>query len=144
MTSVVGKDMAIGSFARTFADIELDDGNQDSVPVNCDNEEVEEVRTKVSSSGTSKRKRKNTQESVVNEQIKFLGEQLGKIANALEQFTEDKTPHLYGKVMSMEVKGFDDDFLYSVFDYLMGRESEAKAFLAKSMKHRKIWLQKFS
>ncbi|MFQ6626430.1 hypothetical protein Gotur_005304 [Gossypium turneri] len=93
MTSIVGKDIATGSFARTFADIELDDGNQNSVPVNCDNEEVEE---------------------------------------------------LYGEVMSMEVKGFDDVFLCSVFDYLVGREPEAKAFLAKTMKHRKIWLQKFS
>ncbi|MFQ6656134.1 hypothetical protein Gotur_026370, partial [Gossypium turneri] len=27
---VVGKDMATGSFARTFADIDLDDDNQDS------------------------------------------------------------------------------------------------------------------
>ncbi|MBA0763283.1 hypothetical protein Gotri_012757, partial [Gossypium trilobum] len=75
--------IATGSFSKTFADIELDDGNQNSVPVNCDNEEVEE------------------------------------------------TPHLYGEVMSMEVKGFDDDFLCSVFDYLVGRESKAKAFLAK-------------
>ncbi|MBA0726200.1 hypothetical protein Golax_002043, partial [Gossypium laxum] len=33
--------MAIRSFARIFADIDLDDGNQDSVPVNCDNEDVE-------------------------------------------------------------------------------------------------------
>ncbi|MBA0679979.1 hypothetical protein Goari_011713, partial [Gossypium aridum] len=62
--------IATGSFARTFADIELDDGNKNSVPVNCDNEEAEEV------------------------------------------------------------KGFDGDFLCSVFDYLVGRESEAKAFLA--------------
>ncbi|XP_016697075.1 uncharacterized protein [Gossypium hirsutum] len=45
MTFVVGKDMAIGSFAKTFSD----------------NEETEEVRTKVSSSGTSKCKRKNVQ-----------------------------------------------------------------------------------
>ncbi|MBA0853711.1 hypothetical protein Goshw_021211 [Gossypium schwendimanii] len=59
MALVVGKDMATESFARTFADINLDD------------------------------------KSVVDEQIKFLGEQLGKIANALEQFTADKTPHLY-------------------------------------------------
>ncbi|MBA0758403.1 hypothetical protein Gotri_021403, partial [Gossypium trilobum] len=77
------------SFARTFADIDLDDGNQDSVPIDRDNEEIEEVRTKVSSSGTSKR------------------------------------------VMSMEVEGFDDDFLCSVSDYLVGHESEAKAFLVK-------------
>ncbi|MFQ6641561.1 hypothetical protein Gotur_014377 [Gossypium turneri] len=84
MALVVGKDTATGSFARTFADIDLDDGNQDSVLIDCDNEEIEEVRTKVSSSGTSKHKRKNAQESVVDEQIKFVGEQLGKIANALE------------------------------------------------------------
>ncbi|PPD96688.1 hypothetical protein GOBAR_DD06289 [Gossypium barbadense] len=44
MVSVVGKDMATGSFSRTFADIDLDDGNQDSVPINCDNEEIEEIR----------------------------------------------------------------------------------------------------
>ncbi|PPE01758.1 hypothetical protein GOBAR_DD01197 [Gossypium barbadense] len=49
----------------------------DLVPVDYDNEEAEEVRTNVSSSGTSKR------------------EQLGKIANALEQFTADNTPQLY-------------------------------------------------
>ncbi|MFQ6667499.1 hypothetical protein Gotur_033503 [Gossypium turneri] len=95
MALVIGKDMAAGSFARTFADIDLDDGNEDSVPVDCENEEAEEVRTNVSSFGTSKLKRKNVQESVVDEQIKFVGEQLGKIANALEQFTADKTPQLY-------------------------------------------------
>ncbi|MFQ6661668.1 hypothetical protein Gotur_029750, partial [Gossypium turneri] len=110
MTLVVGKDMATEGFARTFADIDLDDGNQDLVPIDCDNEEIEEVRTKVSSSGTSKHKRKNIQESVADEQIKF-------------------------------VEGFDDDFLCSVFDYLVGHESEAKAFLVKSKKHRKIRLQ---
>ncbi|KAK5835570.1 hypothetical protein PVK06_011262 [Gossypium arboreum] len=136
--------MATRSFARTFADLDLDYDNQDSVPIDYDNEEIEEVRTKVSSSGTSKRKRKIAQESVVDEQIKFVGEQLGKIANALEQFTADKTPHLYEEVMSIEVEGFDDGFLCSVFDYLISHESEAKAFLVKSKKHRKIWFQKFS
>ncbi|KAK5784877.1 hypothetical protein PVK06_039416 [Gossypium arboreum] len=118
MALVVDKDIATRSFARTFADIDLDDGNQDSVLIDCDDEETEEVRTKVSSFGTSKRKRKNTQENVIDEQIKFVREQLGKIANALEQFIADKTPHLYEEVISMEVEGFDDDFLCTVFDYL--------------------------
>ena len=144
MALVVGKDMATESFARTFADIDLDDGNEDSMPVDRNNEEAEEVRTNVSSSGTSKRKRKSGQESLVDEQIKFVGEQLGKIANALEQFTADKTPHLYEEVMSMEEEGFDDDFLCSVFDYLVSHESKAKAFLVKSKKHKKNWLPKFS
>ncbi|PPD93250.1 hypothetical protein GOBAR_DD09814 [Gossypium barbadense] len=139
MAVVVGKDMATGSFARTFADIDLGDGNEDSMPVDCDNEEAEEVRINVSSSGTSKRKRKSGLK-----QIKFVGEQLGEIANALKQFTADKTAKLYEQVMSMEEEGFDDDFLCSVFDYLGSHESEAKMFLVKSKKHRKIWLQKFS
>ncbi|XP_016699969.2 uncharacterized protein [Gossypium hirsutum] len=39
----ISKDMATKSFARTFADIDLDDGNEDSMPVDCDNEEAEEV-----------------------------------------------------------------------------------------------------
>ncbi|MFQ6670919.1 hypothetical protein Gotur_035631 [Gossypium turneri] len=43
MTLVVGKDMEIGSFSKTFADIGLDDGNQDSVPIECDNEQTEET-----------------------------------------------------------------------------------------------------
>ncbi|MBA0746976.1 hypothetical protein Gogos_009447 [Gossypium gossypioides] len=76
--------------------------------------------------------------------MQFVGEQLGKIAHALEQFIEDKTPHLYGEMMSMEVEEFDDDFLCSVFDYLASRESNVNAFLAKSMKYRKFWLQIFS
>ncbi|MBA0572074.1 hypothetical protein Golob_002436 [Gossypium lobatum] len=55
MTLVVGKDM-------------------ETVLVDYNNEEVEEVIIKVSSFGTSKRKRKNAQESVIDEQIKFMGE----------------------------------------------------------------------
>ncbi|MFQ6622976.1 hypothetical protein Gotur_002478, partial [Gossypium turneri] len=86
MALVVGKDMATGSFARTFADIDLDDDNEDSMPIDCDNEEAKE------------------------------------------------TSQLYEQVMSMEEEGFDDDFLCSVFDYLVSHESEAKAFLVKSKK----------
>ncbi|MFQ6643012.1 hypothetical protein Gotur_017605, partial [Gossypium turneri] len=92
MALVVGKDMATGSFARTFADIDLDDGNQDSVSIDCDNEKTEE---------------------------------------------------LYEEVMSMEEEGFDDDFLCSVFDYLVSHESEAKTFLVKSKKHKKFGFKNF-
>ncbi|MBA0754926.1 hypothetical protein Gogos_021897 [Gossypium gossypioides] len=47
MDLVVGKDIETGSFARTFADTDLDDGNRDSMLVNCDNEEVEEQLDKI-------------------------------------------------------------------------------------------------
>ncbi|MFQ6667057.1 hypothetical protein Gotur_033206 [Gossypium turneri] len=40
MALVVGKNMTTESFTRTFAHIDLDNGNQDSVPIDCDNEEI--------------------------------------------------------------------------------------------------------
>ncbi|MBA0729738.1 hypothetical protein Golax_022490 [Gossypium laxum] len=43
MALVVSKYMAIGSFSKKTVDIDLDDGNQDLVPINCNNEEVEEI-----------------------------------------------------------------------------------------------------
>ncbi|KAK8632725.1 hypothetical protein V6N13_073108 [Hibiscus sabdariffa] len=72
------------------------------------------------------------------------GEKLGEIAEALKNFAEDKTPHLDEEVMSMEKKGFDDDFLCNVFKFLAKNEFEAKSFLARKTKHTKIWLQKFT
>ncbi|GMJ10978.1 hypothetical protein HRI_004767000 [Hibiscus trionum] len=115
-----------------------------SIPLNFNIEDVNEEGTKVSSSGTSKRKRKNIKESDEDDRLQFVGEKLGEIAEALKKFNEDKTPHLYEEVMSMEFEGFDDEFLYNVFDFLGKNESEAKIFLAKKSKHKKIWLQKFT
>ncbi|KAH1072770.1 hypothetical protein J1N35_025098 [Gossypium stocksii] len=54
MALVVGKDMATGSFARTFADIDLDDDNIDSVPIDCKNEATEEVEPWVELCGTTR------------------------------------------------------------------------------------------
>ncbi|KAK8365810.1 hypothetical protein V6Z12_A02G079600 [Gossypium hirsutum] len=105
--------------------------------VNCYNEDIEEIRTKTSSFRTTKRKRKNTKENVADEQIQFISKQLDKIVHALEPFTKDKTSHLYGEMMPIKVKGFDDDFLYNVFDYLANHESETKIFLATSTKYKK-------
>ncbi|KAE8726869.1 putative ripening-related protein 6-like [Hibiscus syriacus] len=144
MALVVSQDMATRSFARTFADIDLDDINEGSIPLNFDTQHVDEERANISSSGTSKCKRKNVQENVEHDHIQFVGEKLGEIAEALKKFTEDRTPYLYEEVMSIEKEGFGDDFLCEVFDFLAKNELEAKAFLAKKTKHRKIWLQKFT
>ncbi|MBA0616436.1 hypothetical protein Godav_016481 [Gossypium davidsonii] len=40
--------------------------------------------------------------------------------------------------MSIEKDRFDNDFLCSVFDYLVSHEFYAKTFLVKSKKHKKI------
>ncbi|KAK8618070.1 hypothetical protein V6N13_115945 [Hibiscus sabdariffa] len=101
MALVVGQGMATGSFAKTFVDIDLDNTAQGSLTLNFDNEDADEERTKVSSSDTSKHKRKNLKESVDDNRIQFVGEKLGEITEAFKKFNEDKT-HLYEEVMSME------------------------------------------
>ncbi|GMI81051.1 hypothetical protein HRI_001774500 [Hibiscus trionum] len=93
--------MATWSFVKAFVDIELDDEDC-SMLFNFETENVEEERTKVSSSDTSKCKRKYTQESIEDDHIQFVGEKLGEIAEALKKFNEDKTPHLYEEVMLIE------------------------------------------
>ncbi|KAK8689795.1 hypothetical protein V6N13_088506 [Hibiscus sabdariffa] len=128
MVVVVGQDMTTWSFVRTFADIELDDDNEYSMPFNFQTQDVEGERTKISSSGTSKRKRKNAQESIKDDRIQFVGEKLGEIIEALKKFTEDKISHLYEEVMLMEKKGFDDKCLCNLFDFLAKNEFEAKVF----------------
>ncbi|KAK8652776.1 hypothetical protein V6N13_126801 [Hibiscus sabdariffa] len=69
MALVVGQDMETWCFAKTFADIDLYNVAEGSLPLNFDNEDVDEEITKVFSSGTSKRKRKNLQESVDDDHI---------------------------------------------------------------------------
>ncbi|KAK8640098.1 hypothetical protein V6N13_138460 [Hibiscus sabdariffa] len=85
MALVVDQDMETGNFAKTFADIDLDNTAEGSLSLNFNNEDVDEERTKVSSSDTSKRKRKNLQESVDDDHIQFVGEKLGEIAEALKK-----------------------------------------------------------
>ncbi|KAK8624067.1 hypothetical protein V6N13_065424 [Hibiscus sabdariffa] len=85
MALVAGQDMATGSFAKTFADINFDDANENSIPLNFNTDDVDEERTNVSSSGTSKRKRKSIEESIVHDRIQFVGEKLGEITEALKK-----------------------------------------------------------
>ncbi|KAK8593195.1 hypothetical protein V6N13_043202 [Hibiscus sabdariffa] len=79
MALVVGQDMATENFAKTFADIDLDNAAEGSLPLNFDNEDVDEERTKVRN--------------------------LLRFAEALKKFTDDKTPQFYEEVMSMEKEG---------------------------------------
>ncbi|KAK8670999.1 hypothetical protein V6N13_037611 [Hibiscus sabdariffa] len=58
MALVFVQDMTTGSFAKGFADIDFDNVVEGSLSLNFDNEDVDDERTKVSSSDTSKPKRK--------------------------------------------------------------------------------------
>ncbi|MBA0828184.1 hypothetical protein Goarm_012893, partial [Gossypium armourianum] len=46
------------------------------------------------------------------------GNQDSVLVNCNNEYDKE-IAHLYGEVMSMEVEGFDDDFLCTMFDYLV-------------------------
>ena len=148
MALVAGKDMASGSFAKSFTDIDLDETNEaDSIFVDVETGVNEEVRGKTSSSiatsqPRSHRKRKKDQESVEDDKRDSMAEHLGEIANALKKFTDDQviTAHLYDQVMSIE--GFDEESLVAAFDYLMDHEKQAEGFMVKNNYLRRVWLEK--
>ncbi|OMO78684.1 hypothetical protein CCACVL1_14184 [Corchorus capsularis] len=149
MALVAGKDMATGSFAKSFADIDLDNINvvDQSMPIDLEPIVDEEVKGKTSSSvGTSNvrshRKRKNTQEAGDQDVIRYMADQLGEIANAIKLMVgESYLDSLYEQVMAME--GYSEDDLEAAYDYLMANQIEGKAFLRKSHNLRTRWLQRF-
>ncbi|OMO66500.1 hypothetical protein CCACVL1_21119 [Corchorus capsularis] len=149
MALVAGKDMATGSFAKSFVDIDLDNINvvDQSMPIDLEPIADEEVKGKTSSSvGTSNvrshRKRKNTQEASDQDEIRYMADQLGEIANAIKLMAgESYLDSLYEQVMAME--GYSEDDLGAAYDYLMANQIEGKAFLRKSHNLRTRWLQRF-
>ncbi|KAL4279247.1 hypothetical protein GQ457_03G014880 [Hibiscus cannabinus] len=53
----------------------------------------QDMLIEISSSDTSKRKKKTPQESIDDDHIQFVGDKLGEIAKTLEIFIEDKAPY---------------------------------------------------
>ena len=44
---------------------------------------------------------------------------------------------------AMEVDGFNERELLEIFDYLQGRESKARGFMARRLELRKDWINRF-
>ncbi|KAK2632636.1 hypothetical protein EUGRSUZ_L01297 [Eucalyptus grandis] len=73
----------------------------------------------------------------------MLSEQIGEVANAIKKMSQNQldVAELYKEVM--EIEGFDEATLAHAFDYLVDKERVAKAFIVKSVKLKKLWLEDF-
>ncbi|KAG5525266.1 hypothetical protein RHGRI_031819 [Rhododendron griersonianum] len=154
---VVNKDRAKGNFAKSFNDVDLE-ARPDIEPINSDDDIAIEDFSKdknagkqsASSSETSaqqRRHRKRGRDTHDEESdIKTISEKLGQVADAITitRLTWDRlnVQALHDELLKME--GFDEAFLGSAFDYLVEHERLGKAFMAKSINLRKIWLEDFS
>ena len=149
---VVGKDMAMGSFAKSYVDIDTEQDNGESIEMVADNGEegvVDKGKNAVESSTTrstilKSRKRGRappSDDSILTD----LFDQLKEIAVALKEINRGVVDYtgLYSEVMAMVVDRYSEDMLATVFNHLYENKKAAWGFLAKNAKLRKLWMDSF-
>ena len=145
MTIVVGKDMATGNFAKSFADVNLEE-NTEVHSISMENEVEYEETSKgkgTSSSTTQKRQHRKRSRMHENDDADKFSKQIGDVVCAIQSISKNQldVSVLYEAVM--EVEGFDEITLVCAFDYLVQNEMLGKAFMVKNANFRKIWVQNF-
>ncbi|KAL3719977.1 hypothetical protein ACJRO7_004893 [Eucalyptus globulus] len=149
MAVVVGRDIATGSFAKQFGDINATE--VDSSPIDLGDDFDELMKGSKTCSfivHLEKRSRKRQKGSNNDDKYVALSTQLGEMASAIKSLAHTDVDHsqvyysqLYNEVM--KVDGYDEITLGSVFDHLIENEKIGKAFMVKSATLRKVWVDKF-
>ena len=146
---VVRKDMATGSFAKSYVDIDTEQDNGESTKMVVDNGEegvVEKGKNVVESSITgstiSKSRKRGRAPPSDDNVLTDLSDQLKEIAMALKEINQGPIYYnsLYSKVMAMVVDRYSEDMLATAFGHLCENDKAAKGFLAKNAKLRKFWM----
>ena len=145
MTIVVGKDMATGNYAKSYADVNLEE-NTEVQSISIENEVEYEETSKgkgTSSSSTQQRQHRKRSRMHENDGVEKLSKQIGDVAFAIQSLNKNQldVSALYEAVMKVE--GFDEITLVGAFDYLVQNEMLAKAFMVKKEDLRKLWVQNF-
>jgi hypothetical protein len=145
MTNVVGKDMATGNYAKSYADVNLEENSEEQlISIENEGEYEETYRGKeTSSSSTQKRQHRKRNRMYEDDGIEKLSKQIGDVAFAIQSLNKNQLDvnALYTEVMKIE--GFDEITLGDAFDHLVQNEMLANAFMAKNANLRKIWVQNF-
>lgn len=149
---VVGKDMATGSFAKSYVDLKTQQNNLDDTENVVDNGEdviVDKGKNVVESSTIGSKisgSRKRSCAPPSNDSVYTdLSEQLKEIVVALKAINQGHVDfiHLSAKVMAMSVEEYSNNMLATAFDHLFANKKEARGFLAKNSKFRKFWMDDF-
>ncbi|KAL0003557.1 hypothetical protein SO802_017338 [Lithocarpus litseifolius] len=149
---VVGKDMATGSFAKSYVDIDTEQENAESTEMVGDNGEegvVDKGKNAVESSTTgstlSKSRKRGRAPPPDDNALTYLSDQLKEIAVALKEINRGPVDYigLYFEVMAKVADGYSEDMLATTFDHLCENKKAARGFLAKNAKLRKLWMDSF-
>jgi len=145
MTIVVGKDMATENYAKSYADINLEE-NTEVQSISIENEGKYEETSKgkeTSFSSAQKRQHKKRNRMYEDDSVEKLSKMIGDVAFAIQSLSKNQLDvnELYTEVMKIE--GFEEIALGDAFDHLVQNEMLAKAFMEKNVNLRKIWVQNF-
>ncbi|XP_075645104.1 uncharacterized protein LOC142616103 [Castanea sativa] len=149
---VVGKDLATGSFAKSYVDIGTEHDNAESTEMVADNGEegvVDKGKNVVESSTTGstllKSRKKGRAPPSDDSALTDLSDQLKEIAVALKEINRGPVDFnsLYSEVMAMAADGYSKDMFATAFDHLCENKKAARGFLAKNAKLRKLWMDSY-
>ena len=150
---VVGKDIVMGGFSKSYVDLEHEPDNGDSAEFVANNVEegvVEKGKNAVESSttrsGISKsRKRGRVASNADDSVLTDLSDQLKEIDVALKEINRGSVDYtvFYNEVMAMMADGYNEDMLVTAFDHFCENEKTTRRFLAKNAGLRKLWLDSF-
>nr|POE66542.1 hypothetical protein CFP56_18799 [Quercus suber] len=152
MTIVIGKDMATSGFSKQWSErsplvenetLQNDIQNSEFEGVSDTlSKDAHEASNVTSSKGRSHRKRTHAS---MNEDSPFseMTEQLKQITVAVTALSHGPVNTNEFHKIVMNVEGFEEDMLDETFDHLVNDEKTGRAFMAKNVRMRKLWLEKF-
>ena len=147
---VVGKDMATGSFAKSYVDLDTRQENDDDTKIVANNGEEgvvdkgEKGKNAVESSTmrsiVSKSCKRGRAPLIDDNVLIDLSNQLKEIIVALKEINQGPVDYTnpYSEVMAMASDGYSEDMLATAFDHLCESKKAARGFLAKNAKLRKL------
>ncbi|KAL4627297.1 hypothetical protein ACB092_05G157100 [Castanea dentata] len=152
---VVGKDLATGSFAKSYVNIDTKQDNAESTEMVADNGEegvVDKGKNVVESSTIgstiSKSHKRGRAPPSDDSALTDLSDQLKEIVVALKEINRGPIDFnsLYSEVMAMAADGYSEDMLATAFDHLCENKKASRGFLAKNTKLRKLrkrWMDSY-
>ena len=142
----------MGSFSKSYVDIENESDNGDNTEFVADNGEESvvdkgknAVKSSTTGSGISKSRKRGRAPPSDDSVLTDLSDQLKEIAVALKEINQGPVDctALYSEVMAMVANGYSEDMLTIAFDHLYENKKAARGFLAKNARLRKLWLDRF-
>jgi hypothetical protein len=113
MTIVVGKDMATGNYAKSYADVNLEENSEEqSIRIENEGEYEESYKGKeTSSSSTQKRQHRKRNHMYEDDGLEKLSKHIGDVTFAIQSLSKNQLDvnTLYTEVMKIE--GFDEIIL---------------------------------